>query len=67
MKTEAPTAEQRRAYASWMASQRKLEVRPCAHCGQPFEGIKKRAYCSLICRVAAYRARRAASAPSDAP
>jgi len=51
-------AEQRRAWASWVAGHRRQVEGTCKKCGTPFIATSRRRYCSLACRVSSYRAAR---------
>lgn len=33
-----------------LAAMRVIEKKPCAHCGKPIEGIKKKKYCDESCK-----------------
>ena len=43
--------------ASQLAAMRRKETKPCAHCGEPFTGLKRSVYCSGRCRQGAKRKR----------
>jgi hypothetical protein len=40
-----------------LAAMRVIEKKPCAHCGKPIEGIKKKKYCDESCKQKAKYAR----------
>jgi len=54
-----------RAYFAAASARRALHAHRCAQCDHAFWGIAQARYCSRLCRVRAYRQRRAQQAIED--
>lgn len=67
MHEDVPTLEQRQAVYRWAANQRKRVEGACLRCGETFTATTRRRYCSLVCRVAAHRAKRRAQPQAAEP